>query len=727
MPHFVDFRDNKKNMNDTAAEFPCLKASILRKASNISGAVDQVTIGPDSVLNNTNTTWRDNIENEQNGTNVKELYSPNIQNVQTSTTSTAKISTSGITFSVRKIFLENEIQRREEVRKAIVRRWQQMEESERALQVELEILKSTMALKRAREEAEEMAKREAEEARVVQLTEIRRKHEQQLSAQRIQERQERLRREAIEHIKLQKKKELTDKVAPFHAGFLSNCQNIGTLSKSCKDRNAAGIALLMYATELNELNLQMEAINQKARMGELTAAGVCAAERIAQQSTEILNNFRSEIERSNELCEKVGIQSLGQLQQPYEALNNPQESQEKITQPEEISESTIFLPEIELKSQENQSATVTAAQEGIPALNETPVVELASNLNSTAPQLAVKEINDNGRDVTAEVVANVESNSAYDVLQFVDKESLKLFVQSQEFLEHHMAIYADLLRQSSSKEFRFECQKAINIPVNAISGVSGEHLRDKYERLQQLLSGKFPGNVTSHPQGIAYCKDVLAKKIVSQGETLISSKPEMAFPVAAVAVALWNEHPDFGELLMAHFHKTCPYTVPIFLPQQKGQSNEDYYRSLGYKYGEDGTVEKQDKYLKRMSGLIRLYASIIVTRQRRGVTKTHPHGLQNAWRWLAAILNIEPRPDMSDVCATLLRDMLDVAGSALWNAYPKQFMKLLMLLVNQYYPRVRNMGGVGGGPMARLEEFLKNSLSRGSIPAPEGQLAPNFW
>lgn len=126
----------------------------------------------------------------------------------------------------------------------------------------------------------------------------------------------------------------------------------------------------------------------------------------------------------------------------------------------------------------------------------------------------------------------------------------------------------------------------------------------------------------------------------SQGETLVSSKPEMAFPIAAIVVALWNEHTDFGELVLAHLHEACPFIVPIFPLRQKDQSNEDYYKSLGCKYSEDGTFERQDKYLKRMSGLMRLYMSITVTQQRRGVTKTHPHGLQYAWRWLAAVLNI---------------------------------------------------------------------------------------
>ncbi|OAD59372.1 Nucleoporin GLE1 [Eufriesea mexicana] len=310
---------------------------------------------------------------------------------------------------------------------------------------------------------------------------------------------------------------------------------------------------------------------------------------------------------------------------------------------------------------------------------------------------------------------------------YVDKELLQIYVNSQKFLEDYVKSFDEFLQSPTEKSFRFEIQKAINIPVNTISGINEQHLRDKYERLHNLLKGTCWPNVKQHPQGTAYCKNILAKKIVSQGETLISSKPKMAFPIAAVIVALWNDHSDFGDLLLSHFHNVCPFTVPVFMPKIVGQSNEDYYKLMGYKYAEDGTIEKHDKFLRRMSGLMRLYASITITTQRKGVNKSNPHGLQNAWRWLAAILNIEPRKEVSDLCATLLLDMFEVAGSTLWVAYPKQFHKLLILLSEEYYPRMQNVGCIGGGPLARLEEFLRNSLAKGSIAPPEGQLPPDFW
>lgn len=63
-----------------------------------------------------------------------------------------------------------------------------------------------------------------------------------------------------------------------------------------------------------------------------------------------------------------------------------------------------------------------------------------------------------------------------------------------------------------------------------------------------------------------------------QGEMTVSSKPEAAFALASIIVNLWTDFPDFGDLLLAHFQRHCPYLAPVFLPQVEGQSDQDYYR-----------------------------------------------------------------------------------------------------------------------------------------------------
>lgn len=101
-----------------------------------------------------------------------------------------------------------------------------------------------------------------------------------------------------------------------------------------------------------------------------------------------------------------------------------------------------------------------------------------------------------------------------NLYEYVDQESLQKYINSQQFLENYVKNYDEFLQSASTKKFRFDCQKAINIPVNAISGISERHLRDKYERLHNLLTGKSSPNVNQHPHGIAFCKNTLAKKIV---------------------------------------------------------------------------------------------------------------------------------------------------------------------------------------------------------------------
>ena len=77
-------------------------------------------------------------------------------------------------------------------------------------------------------------------------------------------------------------------------------------------------------------------------------------------------------------------------------------------------------------------------------------------------------------------------------------------------------------------------------------------------------------------------------------------------------------------------------------------------RLLGYKVGSDGKVEGEDTYLKRMSGIVRLYAAILQT---PSDPHPHPHGLENGWVWFARVLNMEPHPTLT---ATAIFDMLEV-------------------------------------------------------------------
>jgi len=61
---------------------------------------------------------------------------------------------------------------------------------------------------------------------------------------------------------------------------------------------------------------------------------------------------------------------------------------------------------------------------------------------------------------------------------------------------------------------------SINTPLNAVSAVNASHLKDKLQRLQAVLRGQHVevGNskvsASSHPNGVAFCTNLLAERIV---------------------------------------------------------------------------------------------------------------------------------------------------------------------------------------------------------------------
>uniref|UniRef100_A0A6Q2WWB3 mRNA export factor GLE1 n=1 Tax=Esox lucius TaxID=8010 RepID=A0A6Q2WWB3_ESOLU len=282
-----------------------------------------------------------------------------------------------------------------------------------------------------------------------------------------------------------------------------------------------------------------------------------------------------------------------------------------------------------------------------------------------------------------------------------------------------------------TKKLRMELQKAATIPVSQISSISGSKLREIFDKIDKLLSGRpvVSGgksvSISQHPNGLDFVSYKLAEKFVKQGEEEVASHHEAAFPIAVVASGLWELHPKVGDLILAHLHKKCPYAVPHYPPMKDGTSVEEYQKILGYRV-EDGGVEAQDSFLKRMSGMIRLYAALIQLRWPYGSKQgPDPHGLNHGWRWLAQMLNMEP---LADVTATLLFDFLEVCGNALMKQYQVQFWKLILLIQEEYLPRIEAITSEGqAGSVTRLKQFLQSSLRSRQILPPKGQLSAHFW
>ncbi|KAG5840755.1 hypothetical protein ANANG_G00192030 [Anguilla anguilla] len=313
-----------------------------------------------------------------------------------------------------------------------------------------------------------------------------------------------------------------------------------------------------------------------------------------------------------------------------------------------------------------------------------------------------------------------------------EESTLKWYQELQGSANQCALSFDDLnnTKDQQSKRLKMELQKAASIPISQISRTSGSKLREIFDKIDKLLSGRSVQSggksisASQHPHGLSFVSYKLAEKFVKQGEEEVASHHEAAFPIAVVASGVWDLHPKVGDLILAHLHKKCPYSVPYYPPMKDGTSVEDYQRILGYRVDDSG-VEAQDSFLKRMSGMIRLYAAIIQLRWPYNKQGPAPHGLNNGWRWLAQMLNMEP---LADVTATLLFDFLEVCGHALMKQYQGQFWKLILLIKEEYFPRIEAVTSTGQmGSVMRLKQFLESSLRRKEIPPPKGQLSSSFW
>ena len=168
---------------------------------------------------------------------------------------------------------------------------------------------------------------------------------------------------------------------------------------------------------------------------------------------------------------------------------------------------------------------------------------------------------------------------------------------------------------------------------------------------------------------------------------------------------------------MAHTYETCRYLVPSIPGALPASPSRQDYEARGYKYEDDGSVEKQDRFLNRMGGVARLLACVAVSQLPMGDQgKEHPFGLGNIWQWLSSTLNSTP---VNDVTATLLYDILEITAAQMIEKYHKYFVALLNLLREQYLSRIRQVTNEGsGGPIERLEQFLKKIIDNPSAIKP---------
>lgn len=122
-------------------------------------------------------------------------------------------------------------------------------------------------------------------------------------------------------------------------------------------------------------------------------------------------------------------------------------------------------------------------------------------------------------------------------------------------------------------------------------------------------------------------------------------------------------------------------------------------RTLGYVKKQEGgqtRLETDGEFFNRMSGFIRLFCKLLVSR-----VPPFDQSLSYAWLWIADVLNLPSRPNITSM---LIRVFLDEAGDSMLKEYGKQFIKVIEA-VHRSLPQLQT--GTSADQTARLQLTLE--------------------
>lgn len=265
-------------------------------------------------------------------------------------------------------------------------------------------------------------KQSTQHAKMAQLT--------QNAMQRMKERQEILKEKErqtqilAEHI---------NKIRTNQQKFSSEFQQILSLLKGCADNAELKASKELDFNLLRTLPAEIETVLEK-----------CKGDNVAT-----IND--KDVQTSDEVVLKI-IDFKNKFKAAVDSINNKRQEIAKAAE--------------ESRKQEQHAKTVqpTTPQAVFttPVVTSNAVVEQNTDQISSDPDIAV------GCD---------------KLRQYVNFNDLQTYTELISFQEQYRKNFSHLENDQSLKTFRFDCKKAINIPVNALSGVNSEHITDKYRKL----------------------------------------------------------------------------------------------------------------------------------------------------------------------------------------------------------------------------------------------------
>lgn len=350
------------------------------------------------------------------------------------------------------------------------------------------------------------------------------------------------------------------------------------------------------------------------------------------------------------------------------------------------------------KEEEEKAAREATAREAAAAANVVP-----TQIALVQPHQEVKQ------------VINVQENSDTKTLYNNYKQLLVNTRNATRLLEETPGL----------QQVRFALKLVINNAINLLNEKNKTTLIDGHKKLMSLLSGqrcstsKGDVSVTDHVQAVDWCRLKIAEKLIDRCD----KEQSVTFYVAALTIAIWQQFPEFGEIFKAVLYKECPFLIPFKPPMINNMSNEDFMQSWGFRLNDNGTCESHTYYESRTTKFAGLLAALWITHSKNG-NGPNPFGIENGWRYLAMVFNNPPDTNYLHI----LGKILETTGSALHQAYGKQFVKLMFFLKDRYIPAVQSsVDEETSAPFNRLRETVMKFFTESRFAEPKGKLTPGYW
>jgi nucleoporin GLE1 len=127
---------------------------------------------------------------------------------------------------------------------------------------------------------------------------------------------------------------------------------------------------------------------------------------------------------------------------------------------------------------------------------------------------------------------------------------------------------------------------------------------------------------------------------------------------------------------------------------------------MGYKIMNQ-KIEEDQHYYKRMFGVLHLYFTFLMMKN----NNSNNNGFKKAWQWLADVLNMTPRPNIT---AEMLSIYFKCCGSTMQKTYGIQFIKLVRICYNDFMPLIKSIPNdqQSGASVGRLQSTFDSFFER---------------